>query len=531
MHTQRPCPDTVPHVQTKRIDFDAILATRHGGHAPRLAVCYIWQSPFLMTRAAESLLALERPAGWTISFHRGTGWGPACRHIDACDKALKAGADWILILGADQVYEPDLLCRITARLSEGYETCAALVPTRGFVTTNEGMRPFQRMAWRFKPANEGMHILSRAYRGQQLDGDMIEIIDPDAGEMQQVTCIGSGVLCFHRDHLLALKKPWFYESIDHETQQRYACMDTTFTFRLGTEAGATIWVDTTINVRHLHLFAIDPSFSERFADWAVPAPSADMDICRYLPTAVPHSTIGDDTTEPASRAVLPSSFFDRYRRDYATMPYAEHQQAYSLIERAYPDQSCYNRQAVAALLSQLLTAGVSPSVLELGGWKGELAHAMLDQFRAIRLWHNIELCREAVEKTVCKDIWARYTCQTLGDFFWNSKPNWIQMYNTLILSHVVEHMRLEDFAGTMAHCAAKGIDYLYLDIPHITEASHKTWHGWTNTHILEGGWQDLEAILARHGYDKMSGESTPRCYASQRGMLTLRKEQIIHAFA
>ena len=245
---------------TRHIDIDAILAQQRGYKIPHLAVCYIWQSPFIMTRAAESLLALDRPEGWKISLHRGTGWGPACRHIDACEKALKVGADWILILGADQVYESDLLCRITARLSEGYETCAALVPTRGFVSSNEGMRPFQRMAWRFKPNADGLAMRCRLYRGQRLDGDMIEVVDPDAGEMQQITCIGSGVLCFHRDHLLALKKPYFYEAIEHETQQRYASMDTTFTYRLGTEAGATLWVDTSIAVRHLHLFAIDTSF-------------------------------------------------------------------------------------------------------------------------------------------------------------------------------------------------------------------------------------------------------------------------------
>ena len=508
----------------------AILAQRNGSpHTPKLGVVYPWQSPFMYTRCVESLLHLTHPPGYNVSFWRGSGWSPALRHLHGVEQAYNWGADYIVIVGSDQLYEPDLLCRLVARMGAGFEAVACMLPTRGFLAWNHGMKPFGKVAWRFKASTDGLQAKVRQYHGQAIDPDMLELIDPSDGEMQRCHFIGSGVIMFRREHLDAMRKPYFYESIDPISQQRYSSMDTRFAWRLQWEAGATLWVDTTINVKHLHLFAIDSSFSDRFADWAVPHPDADPDICRYLPTAFPHSTISDESPAPASTPVLPSSFFDRYRRDYATMPFAEHQRVYSTIERVYPDQSCFDRQAVAAFIQLLLAHGVTPAVLELGGWKGELAHVILKEFREIHVWHNIEICREAVQKTVCHDIWARYTCNTLNDFFWHEKPNWVQMYNTLILSHVAEHMRLEDFAGTITHCAAKGIDYLYLDIPHITEDSHKAWHGWTNTHVLEGGWNDIEAILAQHGYSKVSGESTPRYYVSPRGMGTLRKEQQAYA--
>ena len=96
-----------------------------------------------------------------------------------------------------------------------------------------------------------------------IDGDMIEQVDPSDGELQKVDFIGSGVLIFHRDHVLALKRPWFSDQIiDNESWERAANMDSWFVWRLKTEAFADCWVDTTIKVRHLHIFAIDESFSE-----------------------------------------------------------------------------------------------------------------------------------------------------------------------------------------------------------------------------------------------------------------------------
>jgi len=240
---------------------------------PKLAVCWIWGSPFVWTRSVESMLQLRRPAGVNVEFFRGTGWGPAKRHLDACEKAFAAGADYFLILGADQVYEPDLLERLWARVQEGYEVVSAMVPSRGCFRTD--MQPFQPMAWRVKPSPDLKPIpwSDQAYAP----------INPADGPMQQIDFIGSGVLLFRREHLEALGRPWFFEQIDPTTQIRTACMDTRFVWRLKMEADALVWVDTTIKVRHLHAFEIDESFQERFADYAVPG-VGPSDICQ-LPSA------------------------------------------------------------------------------------------------------------------------------------------------------------------------------------------------------------------------------------------------------
>jgi hypothetical protein len=242
----------------------------------KLAVCWIWGSPFVWTRSVESMLGLRHPAGVEVQFFRGTGWGPAKRHIDACDKACQWGADHILILGADQIYEPDLLERLWARKQEGYEVVSALVPSRGYIGWLQ-MVPFQKMAWRLK--SNGLDPIAWG-------ASAIEPIDKNAGDIQRIDFIGSGCILFERAHLEAMQRPWFFESIDHETQRRTASMDTKFCFRLHDEAGAQVWVDTTIQITHLHAMEIDDSFPARFADWSIEG-MGDPEVCRFTAPPTP----------------------------------------------------------------------------------------------------------------------------------------------------------------------------------------------------------------------------------------------------
>lgn len=242
--------------------------------APKLAVCWIWTSPFVWSQSVGSMLNLRHPAGYEVSFFQGRGWSPACRHNHACEQAVAWGADRIVIVGADQVYEPDLLERLIARRDAGHEVVAALVPTRGYIADMD-MRPFQRMAFRIK--GNGLAPVSWNRHG-------LEVVDPAAGDLQRIDFIGSGVIMFDADHLLALKRPWFFEKVDQRTQQRTACMDTTFCYRLRSEAYAQVWVDTTIKVRHLHAFAIDETFPARFDDWAQPG-AGEAAICNYAAPA------------------------------------------------------------------------------------------------------------------------------------------------------------------------------------------------------------------------------------------------------
>lgn len=245
----------------------------------KLAVGYPWSSPFMFTDFVDTTLNMEHPEGWEVKYFRGTGWCPARRHIDLCEQALKWGADLICIIGADQDHPPTMLKQLIKRWDEGYEIVAALVPVRGYLAWQE-MKPFQPMAWRIKTSNETGSMDTSCYRGMDYDADLIHVITRQDGDIVKAHFIGSGVLMFHRDHLLALKKPWFFETIETETYKRRATMDCTFAWRLQQEGGADLWIDTTIMVTHFHIFKCDDTYSERFADWERPG-VGDSEICQF----------------------------------------------------------------------------------------------------------------------------------------------------------------------------------------------------------------------------------------------------------
>ena len=226
----------------------------------KLAIGYPWVSPFIWTQFAENAMNLQRPEN--SRWFRGKGWCPARRHIDICEQAIKWGASHILIVGSDQVHPEDMIPRLIKRVEKDRcEVISALVPTRGHVPWVD-MKPFQPMAWRFKDNTE-----MKVYRSYDQDKDMVEIIQPSDGELQEIDFIGSGVLMFPVDDLLMIPQPWFAETFHLESMRRRASMDTRFVWELKSKAGAKVWVDTTIKVGHINAMIVDETYQDRFGDW------------------------------------------------------------------------------------------------------------------------------------------------------------------------------------------------------------------------------------------------------------------------
>ena len=243
------------------------LVREFGPKVEKLAICYPWSSPFSWTLFSENALNLQRPEN--SRWIRGVGWCPARRHIDMCQKAIEWGASHILILGADQTHPEDMIPRLIKRVEEdGCEVISAVVPTRGYIPWM-GMKPFQPMAWRFKSASQEELYTKKPpkFHGSEDYNKFMEIINIDAGDLQKIDFIGSGVLMFPVDTLLALEEPWFDEAFIPKNYRRVASMDTRFVFNLKLQGGAQVWCDTTIKVGHLNIFEIDETYQERFSDW------------------------------------------------------------------------------------------------------------------------------------------------------------------------------------------------------------------------------------------------------------------------
>ena len=204
----------------------------------------------MFTSFIEASLNMKAPIGVEVKWIRGRGWCPSRRHIDSMEKAIEWGADLICFVGADQIHPEDMFQRLVDRYNEGYKIISAMVPIRGHVVGQDS-KPFQPMAWRLKKDSK----------------TEFEAIDPEDGAVQKIDVIGSGVFMFPTEILKRLKKPWFKEDIDMETYNRKFSGDSDFVWRLGRELGEQVYTDTTIKVKHTHVFDIDETFQERFKDY------------------------------------------------------------------------------------------------------------------------------------------------------------------------------------------------------------------------------------------------------------------------
>ena len=236
----------------------------------KLAVTIPWNSEFIWKRCTLSLLKLKHPADCETEFFfsEGDGWCSARRHNSCLEQGKMWKADLICILGADQTYPPDMLCKLVAHYRNGCEVVAANVPIRGHVA-NQGTKPFQSICWRYKPDENGNVVQTNSHKD-------IEFVGPAQGDLVEIHGCGSGVLMFPTEMLDYITPPWFFDEPVGPTFERKACADWPFVGRLRKDAKCKVWCDTTIQVKHIHPFEIDETFSERFSDWEV---SGDPSCC------------------------------------------------------------------------------------------------------------------------------------------------------------------------------------------------------------------------------------------------------------
>lgn len=199
----------------------------------------------------------------------------------------------------------------------------------------------------------------------------------------------------------------------------------------------------------------------------------------------------------------PAKPFNDWRKTYDSKSYEEHVAFHEKWSKIYPNQNRYDSERVRLFFSLAIHLERSINVLEIGGWKGQLATKMLKEFPWIRRWHNVEIVRSAAEETVCHS--KRYSVEILPDFFWNA-PFDVDLYDVLLLSHVVEHIKKEDFAGILRQIDL--IKHLYVAAPIEQRTENVDWKGFVGTHILEIGWEDVHKLIQRYGFEMIENAST-----------------------
>lgn len=184
--------------------------------------------------------------------------------------------------------------------------------------------------------------------------------------------------------------------------------------------------------------------------------------------------------------------FDRWRELYYDLTHEENIEFGNAMEAKYPGQASFNKDA---FLSVLKTLPNSSKILEVGGWKGELAQALFHEASPkIYSWKNIDMCRAAVMKTVVSPS-LPYTPVFPARFDWFRQPR-EEHFDACFSAHTIEHLTGLNVIQLIDWL--KGIPTIVFEAPISYEG--QTWEGYEGTHILEFGWLRINAYMAGSGY-------------------------------
>ena len=190
--------------------------------------------------------------------------------------------------------------------------------------------------------------------------------------------------------------------------------------------------------------------------------------------------------------------FDAWRERYDDMTYEEMADFYDAVETDHPLQKAFNADAFHRFLGYTIKALGRIDVLEIGGWKGELAKEMLEKLGAIGDWCNVEICWRAVEKSV---VVPKYVAMKPVDFPWN-----IQLPNAdvFVAAHFIEHIKEREFELLLGDLSVSDtVRYIGIQAPIPESGEGVDWTGYHGTHILEIGWEQVSTLLLGYGFTEI----------------------------
>ncbi len=197
--------------------------------------------------------------------------------------------------------------------------------------------------------------------------------------------------------------------------------------------------------------------------------------------------------------------WDKWRELYYSLTPEENIEFGNDIEARYPGQQSYNVANFDYLFGEVCRA---PAVIEIGGWKGELAlHCMSKH--VIKSWFNIDMCKAAVEKTVPMGS-LPYAARFPYEFDWFAREERKQDYDVCVSAHTIEHLSDRHLIQLIDYI--RGIGLIMFEAPISPKGDN--WDGYHGTHMLTMGWNGVNASMEGRGYrvHQINGQ----CYLYER---------------
>ena len=165
---------------------------------------------------------------------------------------------------------------------------------------------------------------------------------------------------------------------------------------------------------------------------------------------------------------------------------------YDIFEK-YPNQQSFTLSNYKLLEQEFVT---STDVLEIGGWRGELAAHILAKNPTINTWKNIDVCKAAIDAIPATNDKRLHQIYPYCFEWWvNYHPSFLSVFNYLVMAHSIEHLHHTHVDSLMQKVA--GIRTIIIEAP-ISEHGDN-WHNYQGTHIFDKGWGYIDSIMRVQG--------------------------------
>ncbi len=182
--------------------------------------------------------------------------------------------------------------------------------------------------------------------------------------------------------------------------------------------------------------------------------------------------------------------WDAYRAAYPRMTYAQVAAFHRQVWRHFPDQRHCSPEHLDRFFE---TVPAGARVVEVGGWRGEMAARILANRPDLASWLNLEICQDAVTRPVTTD--PRYRGVFPPTWAWDTP---LECHDVAVLAHLIEHISWRQLRSLVAWLAMAEARQVYIESP--LADGPRSWRHSTTAHLLEVGWDSVTALLAANGY-------------------------------
>lgn len=174
---------------------------------------------------------------------------------------------------------------------------------------------------------------------------------------------------------------------------------------------------------------------------------------------------------------------DKFRKEYDKISFQKLVKKSNIWLHQYPEQASYNLSLIQLWFENYVSKPAF--VLEIGGWRGDLAKTILHDYIFINCWDNFDIISDASTQK-CSD--ERYQLVPLSDYIWNIEVE--KKYNALIASHMIEHIKWHELTQ-LIRWIPDNIHTVLFEAPIVQSAQNYSWKGHFSNHILEKGWEQV----------------------------------------